>query len=1121
MNWDSLGLKSKAGRYGFGAGLVLVILVCVALGLGLRGHRSFSSHRTATRKPITAKLNAQSVLAGLPIIFEPNVGQSAPGNQFVARGTGYSLAFDNAGATLALQSSAAAPVDELRMKLAGASQRTAPSALDLLPGHSNYMIGNDRAAWHTNIPQYARVRYQGLYPGIHLVFYGTQGQLEYDFQVEPGADPSLAQLEFSGARHLALDKEKGDLIIQTAAHSLRFNAPHVYQRDGARTQDVAGHFVLRPHHRVGFVVGAYDRSRELIIDPVLSYSTYFGGSGTESFPSVATDGVNIYLAGSTTSNNLPVFSSAITGPFQPTLKGTQNIFVLKLNPQAGANPGAIEYLTYIGGSGIDSSVGLGVDNAFNAYVAGNTTSTNFPTSGTTAYQQTPEAGSLGTQHVFITKVDPFGATLLYSSYLSGNGNDTATGMTIDSNSNMYVTGTTTSSDVAGVTVAFPASTLPEGQAYQNAPRAPNQFFVTKINTTAAGIGSITYSTYFGGGTPSTGTAIGGGIAVDTNNNIYFTGTTNFIYTGSSPLTDFPILNAYQPCLDQPPPLIIVNPQTCTATTATATDAFLAKLNPTAPSQLVFSTYFGGSGDDFGNAVAVDSGAANIYITGKTDSTDITIPAGIAPFQLCLNTPVNPTSSTVCPTGTTGTDAFLARFNNLATTGTVTTDVANTYFSYFGGSGNETGLAITVDTTSDAYITGPTNSPNLFPDQLTVQDAQFTPIQSTLGGTQNAFLARIDTTTITSSTNPGNSYVTYFGGSGVDRGTSVVLDPSLNSYFAGDTTSTNFPVLKPLQAHLNGTQNAWVAKLGTAPNLTVSGVPTYGTGEQTFTAGNQATFTYTIANDGDPATNITITDDFTSAGIPLTFVSASITGGSCSNPTSTAPLVCSLGVLNSGNTATLTVAVIPAVSSSYTGGVVNFNGGLVTVTFDANPNGNQTSVSAQATTFGMTVSPTSQTVNAGQSIAYAALISPDPNFGSAITITCTVPGAATGVTCAGNPSTVTPGSSPSSISIGVGTTVRPITTTTSIGRHGPIYAFWLGLPGMALLGLGMGGSKRRRRLFGFLALAAIAATFALQPACSSGSTQVPPIGTPPGTYTLTVVATSGSFTRNQTFTLQVN
>ena len=1131
MNLDRLGSKSKTSRrIAVGASVLLVVLAGVAVGHGIR------SRRTASRKPAPvadhssasghalSKINAHAVLAALPIVFEPNQGQTAPAVQIMARGGGYSLAFDDSGATLALQSPQSSAVDLLRLKLAGARDHKAPQAMEPLPGHTNYILGNDPAKWHSNIPQFARVLYQGVYPGIDLVFYGKQGQLEYDFQVAPGADPSLALLEFSGARRLKL--HHGDLTIQTAAHTLQFNAPHIYQRDGDRIRTVPGHFVLRSANRVGFAVGSYDHSRELIIDPVLSYSTYFGGSGAESSPSVAVDsGGSIYLAGSTTSTDVPVAGASGNAPFQTTLKGAQNIFILKLNPQGGTN--GIEYLTYLGGSGSDSAVGIAVDSQLNAYLAGNTSSTDFPTSGTTAYQQHVESGSTGAQHVFVSVLNQFGSgPLVYSSYLSGNGNDTASGLAIDNSFNLYVTGTTTSTDAASLSVMFPASTLPEGQAYQSAPRAPNQFFVTKVATHAAGIGSIAYSTYFGGGTPSNGTAIGGGVAVDTNGNIYFTGTTNFIFTGTSPQTDFPILNAYQPCLDTPPPATVVNPPTCVASTATANDAFLAKLTlPTTstPGGLAFSTYFGGTLDDSGNAIAIDSGAANIYITGKTISdfpVNLTIPTGLSPFQKCLNTPVNPIPPATCATGTTGTDAYVARFNNPSTA-----NIALVYFSYFGGGGNETGLAIAVDTTSDAYITGPTNSSvttlpggALFPDAITLANPLFTPIQFSLNGTQNAFLARIDTTTATSSTNPGNSYVTYFGGNGIDRGTSVAIDSSLNAYFAGDTTSsTNFPLSAPLQATLKGPQDAFVAQLGLAANLAITGVPTYGTGQQNFTAGNQATFTYTITNQGpDPAIGVTATDTFDTGNnsVPLTFVSASITGGSCSAPTATAPLSCALSTIQSGATATMTVTVVPTRGGGFTGG-------KVLISPDTNLSDNHVTVAALATDFALSATPSSQTVNPGQTTSYSVLITPTQNYGSSITVACTLPSPLAGnTTCIPAPSSVTPGPSPTSVLLKIGTTVRPLTTNAA-PLHGPIYAFWLGLPGIAFLGISMGGSKRRRRILGLLALIGITAMFALQPACSSTRSQTVTGGTPAGIYTLTITGTSGSFHQNATVALTVN
>ena len=247
----------------------------------------------------------------------------------------------------------------------------------------------------------------------------------------------------------------------------------------------------------------------------------------------------------------------------------------------------------------------------------------------------------------MTELQNDGTALVYSSYLSGNGTDVASGMTIDAADFIYVTGTTTSSNTASTDVQFPASTLPNALPYQITPRAPIQFFVTKVNTGSLGTGSIAYSTYFGGANFATPTpiAVGGRIAVDPNANVYFTGTTNFTFSGCSGCsnTDFPILNPYQPCLDQPPPTTIVNPPSCTGiTNTTASDAFVAKLNPNANqgSQLIWSTYLGGTGTDSGLGIALDPGAANVYVTGTTNSPDIgsnvTTLATTGSYQRCLD-----------------------------------------------------------------------------------------------------------------------------------------------------------------------------------------------------------------------------------------------------------------------------------------------------------------------------------------------------------------------------------------------------------------------------------------------------------------------------------------------------
>jgi uncharacterized repeat protein (TIGR01451 family) len=1055
----------------------------------------------------------------LPIMFEPNRGQSNPNVKFLARGADYGLFLDADGAVLASQRAPSSSHPDsgaklLRMKLAGANRRAFVTGAEQLPGKSNYFIGSDPAKWHRDIPQFARVRYENIYPGINLVFYGSQGQLEYDFQVAPGANPARPELEFDSSTKLEL--EGGDLVLHFDGDSVRLHAPHVYQRVGSREQSVEGHFALRAANRVGFEVGRYDHSRELIIDPILTYSTYFGGSGLESHASVAVDNAgNIYLVGTTDSpiNSFP----------QPTAGSTplgvaSHIFVAKLNPQ-GATSG-VEYLTFLGGNGSDTSAGIAVDGGGNAFIAGTTSSTDFPTTVATAYQTAPAAKGVQCTSVctsvFVSVLNSAGSALNYSSYLSGNGNDIASGMTIDNRSNLFVTGTTTSNDQPSITDAFPAAIPPTAKqpAFQGSSGATIQFFVTKVNTASVGVPSISYSTYFGGETPSTAIAVGGGIAVDSTGNIYFTGTTNFLFTGGGRPVDFPILNAYQPCLDQAPPPTIVNPVTCTST-PTATDAFVAKLNPNvaAPqSQLLWSTYFGGSADDSGTGIAVDSGAANIYITGTTNSPDITIPTGITAYQKCLDTPVNPTTCT--PPTPPATDAYVARLNN-----PVTGNTSLTYFSYLGGSGNDTGSAITVDTANGALLTGSTNSMDFPFFPKTCAPPNPCVIQSQLAGAQNAFFAHINTTTTTVTGTPVGEYVTYFGGNGTDNGTSIALDLGLNAYIAGDTTSSNFPSAAPVQGALNnGSRDAFVAKLGTEASLFVTGTLKLGSGQQYVSAGSQATFNYTITNNGpDLATGITFTDNL--AGLPVAFNSASVPSGICTQSTGNSlPVQCSIATLQSGSTATVTVVLTP--TSSGGGGQFSFSGGAVSVSW-GNPLSSVPgpTVTALASDFQVTVGPSNQAVSAGQTAIYTVALTPQPVYGNSISLTCSanVPSQAS---CNFTTSPVTiPSISPVTSTLNLTTTARPVTTAAAPLR-GPIYALWLGLPGIAFLGIGAGSCDRRGKILA-LVLCMLLALLLLQPACSSKSTTTATSGTPAGTYTITLTATSGTAAHNYPFTLTVN
>jgi hypothetical protein len=1166
------------------AGLVLLGTGCAVLGWGGRFARSARNQNDAPKPSFAAvasgarsEATAHSILAGLPLIFEPNQGQDNldPADQraqFVSHGSGYSLVFGSDGVLLGLVSHARSRgsargksrFQVLEMKVAGAASSRHLAGVEPLPGKSNYFTGNNPAKWRTGIPQFGRVRYDNIYPGIDLVFYGNQGHLEYDFQVAPGADPSRAELEFDGAQTLEL--KDGSLLIGAQDGSVELEAPRLYQEIDGRRQRVEGEFVLRAQNRVGFAVGSYDHSRELVIDPILNFSTYFGGSGDEHNTSVAVDGsFNIYLSGSTTSTDLPT-SGKCSFPTCTTLNGSQNVYVAKIQPPLGEVPASLLELAYLGGSGTDYPVGIRVDGGENPYLAGTTTSGNFPTTPTNAYQASP--ASAGT-HVFVTRIRSDFSSLLYSSYLSGNGSDIATGMAIDAQSHLYVTGTTTSIETSSRD-QFPASNLPIAVPFQSvshaSPGTP-QFFVTKVNPNASGIASILYSTYFGGGT-SNGTAVvtGGGIAVDATQNVYFTGTTNFTYTGTSSVTDFPILNAYQPCLNAPPTTTIVPPQICVASSSGNPDAFVAKLN-TSPNvgqgqQLVWSTYLGGSGNDSGVGVAVDSGALNVYVVGTTNSPDfvnMSFIKSFASYQACLNnTTITPASGTVPTPGCasqatpTANDAFVARVTNPATTTGTPVEVALGYFSYLGGANDEAGTAITVDSNSGAVITGSTNSPSSF----TLTQGRYQPnagtfpifpypssIQSVLNNAQpqcattpcpsDAFVARLNTGATVGQTTTA-SWATYFGGGGTDLGTGIALDINQDTYLAGETNSTNLQVIKAEQACLDapvsppGTTcptitappptDSFLAQLGTAVSLSITGVLSLGTGQQYISAGNPATFTYTVTNSGpDLASNIAILANFSQTGVPISNVSATISTGTCGAGGANTNISCGPITLQSGSTATVTITLTPSTPANNTAtNSISFNGGTVMAIGADNIVLAQTSVSAQMSDYTMTVSPSNQAIPvAGDTATYAVLLTPRPAYGSSITVSCSgLPAAAS---CPSQTVTLS-NTSGASVAMNVTTTARPLTSPAASLFSRRFYAFWLMVPGMALVGIG--GNRRRRGIFGFLTLATLFTLVLLIPACSSSKQTTPPSGTPAGNYTITITAAAGSDSKTQTVGLTV-
>lgn len=400
-----------------------------------------------------AQARVKEAYGSMPLSFEANRGQADPQVKFLSHGNGHNLFLTSAEMVLVLSKHAEQESRKVslaerksvenpasksshavtRLKLAGANPQSPAAGLLELDGRSNYFTGRDPKQWHTGIPNYARVTYQGIYPGVDLVYYGNQQQLEYDFVVAPGTDPHVIALETAGADKIEIDRQ-GDLLLSIKGGQLRQRKPLIYQEvDGVR-KFVTGRYILRNQHQVGFQVDAYDHEKPLVIDPVLVYSTYLAGSGSNEGTSIAVDPAgNAYVTGVTDSLSFPT----TTGAFKTNQSGGRDVFVTKINA-AGST---LSYSTYLGGSLDDEGYGIAVDTAGNAYVAGTTASPNFPT--TTGALQTTNNGATD---AFVTKLNATGSALVYSTYLGGSGYEEGFGIAVNPAGNAYVTGLTTSSN---------------------------------------------------------------------------------------------------------------------------------------------------------------------------------------------------------------------------------------------------------------------------------------------------------------------------------------------------------------------------------------------------------------------------------------------------------------------------------------------------------------------------------------------------------------------------------------------------------------------------------------------------------------------------------------------------
>ncbi len=750
--------------------------------------------RSRTALPELKAVNEARVdarFSRLPLSFEANRGQINSQVEFLARVRGYALFLTSTEMVLSLPArstsrksvkrsgiegsgnirdplerfrsllpstlkpvGAIAETSVVRISLEGTNSDVTTVGLEELPGKVNYFIGNDPKKWRKDIPTYARVKYDNVYPGIDLVHYGNQGQLEHDFIVAPGADPKDIRFSIENSDRIKVDA-LGNLLLDEGGRLL-LRRPKIYQEFGGVRTEIAGSYVLRNNHQAGFLVKEYNTGLPLVIDPVLCYSTYLGGTGSDQPATIAVDpSGNVYTTGQTLSLDFPT-----ANPFQANASGDSDAYVAKLNPSGDA----LIYATYLGGSRGEEAFGIAVDASGSAYVIGDTESKDFPT------VDPVQRNFGGYWDAFVTKLSPSGNALVYSSYLGGSNDEYGLSVAVDPSGNAYLTGRTNSAN------------FPTANPFQLNSGGSWDAFVTKLNPSG---NALVYSTHLGGSDYDTGARI----AVDSSGNAYL--------SGATASTNFPTAMAMQPnygggqCdafvaklnsvgnalvystylggngTDASAGIAIdssgnacVSGITMSTNFPTAgpiqanyggggSDAFVTKLDSSG-NALVYSTYLGGSSDDAIVGIAMDS-SGNVYLSGFTTSTDF------------------PTTSPVQANYGGGQgDAFVAKLNSSGN--------ALDYCTYLGGSSDDAGVAIAIDFLGSVYVLGVTESPN-FPTA--------NPFQADSRGDYDAFVAKIvDLRPTLEIALPG-------GGAG-SRSTAGIGSSTQVGYAAATVTSGNSP-----------------------------------------------------------------------------------------------------------------------------------------------------------------------------------------------------------------------------------------------------------------------------------------------------------------------------------------
>jgi hypothetical protein len=608
---------------------LLALLVATVLALaGNSGLRDLKFPFSASDAPEQLPLDTHSKL---PLYFTPNAGQTDQRVRYYARGSGLDLYLTKRSAMLSLTRGNQRAALGLRFLDANPNVRIQPQ--QRTPAKVNYLSG---AQHYVGLPTYRDVVYRDLWPGIDMVFRGARGMLKYEFRLRPRAKPDDIQLAFDGTQGLSLDRV-GGLVIRTPAGIVSDAPPLSHQTINGRRTAVTSKFLLTnagsSRDQFGFAVGRYNSRFPLTIDPGLAYSTYLGGTQSydDAFDIAVDEQGSAYVTGETRALDFPTTPGALD-----TTAISNEAFVTKLDPSGSQ----LVYSTYLGGGGWDRGNGIAVDRQGSAYVTGDTQSTDFPiTAG--GYSTVLDGGQGFGQDAFVSKLDPSGSRLDYSTYLGGSGAEFASGVALDDQGSAYILGATSSENFPATAGAY--DTTLEG--------SPN--FVTKIDSTGS---SLAYSTFFAGGD-----SVPGSIAVNSDGDAYIAGTAGAGFPTTTGAYDTSFNGNF------------------------GGDSFVAELN-VGGSGLVYSTYLGGSGEEHVADLAVDeSGSA--YVTGQTKSADF--PTTPSAFDTTFNGPAY------------DGDAFVTKLNVAGS--------ALVYSTYLGGASEDVVKTIAIDRAGAAYVAGYTRS----------------------------------------------------------------------------------------------------------------------------------------------------------------------------------------------------------------------------------------------------------------------------------------------------------------------------------------------------------------------------------------------------------------------------